>query len=178
VPAEDDPAARVRRAAWWLVLAFALHEAEEWNILAWYRAHYADLPGVNDLAVRTGLVAYVAIGALWTLAATRLPAPRAAALAVLPLAIFLLVNAIQHVYWTAHFAAYGPGIVTAVLIVTPAALALVRTTVAARLVPPWYVGLLVVLALPTVVATVTGDAATRQQLQLVNDLGARIVRLF
>jgi hypothetical protein len=109
----DAPVMRFHRLAGLLPAAFALHEIEEWNILAWYRQHYGDVPEPTERAVRVGLLAYVLIGLLWTVVALRVRSRRAAAFALLPLALFLLTNAFQHVYWAAHLAAYDPGLVTA-----------------------------------------------------------------
>src|SRR5262249_28645937 len=115
--------ARFRALLWLQAGAFMLHEAEEWNILGWYRSHHGDLPGTNDASVRIGLFAYVVIAALWTLAATRASNPRVACLTVLPLWLVLFVNALQHVYWAVQFSAYNPGLLTAVTTLLPVTVA-------------------------------------------------------
>src|SRR5262245_60067854 len=69
-------------------------EAQTGGLLAWYRQYYSELPG-RRTARRLGLLPYVLIGLLRTVVALRVPSYRAAAaFALLPLALFLLTNAL------------------------------------------------------------------------------------
>jgi len=166
------------RLVWLLPAAFALHEIEEWNILTWYRQHYGDLPETTDRTVRMGLFAYVSIGLLWTVVALRVRSRREAAFALLPLSLFLLTNAFQHVYWAAHLAAYDPGLVTAVTLLVPVTGVLIWSALRQRLVPTWYVAALVLINVPTVVETIRGDGIVRFEIEAVNSIGAALGGLF
>ncbi len=44
------------RFVWILPSAFALHEAEEWNILAWYQEHWTNVGELTNRTVWTHLV--------------------------------------------------------------------------------------------------------------------------
>ena len=45
-----------RHLLWLLAASFALHELEEWNIVAWEHAHFTPPPQFDELAARTLLV--------------------------------------------------------------------------------------------------------------------------
>jgi hypothetical protein len=47
---------------WLFVIAFALHEIEEWNILRWYHRNYVDLPPSTDKTVRVWIVFVILVG--------------------------------------------------------------------------------------------------------------------
>jgi hypothetical protein len=54
---------------WVFIVAFALHEAEEWNIMRWYQRNYVDLPPTTDRAARTWIVFISMVGLVWCTAA-------------------------------------------------------------------------------------------------------------
>ena len=119
------------------------------------------------------------IGLLWTVVALRVRSRRAAAFALLPLALFLRTNAFQHVYWAAHLAAYDPGLVTALTLLVPVTGVLIWSALRERLVPTWYVAALVlIINVPTVVETLRGDRIVRFQIEAVNSIGATLARVF
>ena len=111
-----------KRLVWLIPIAFALHEAEEWNILGWYHAHFTNPPDLNPAAVYTGLVLMSLLAFVWTGLACLLPR-KACAMMVLPFATFLILgNNLSHVFWTFAFRDYAPGVVASVLTNIPAIL--------------------------------------------------------
>jgi len=108
------------RATWLLLLAFALHELEEWNILAYYQTHFPDGPPMSVTNVRVTLVAMVLIYWLGVYAAMRTRSARRAGFIILLLAATLFLNALEHIYFAARWREYGPGLVTAVTLLLPA----------------------------------------------------------
>lgn len=138
----------VRRLFWCLAVAYVLHELEEWNLGPWERAHFTPPPQISDTALRGLLAAFAALGFGFTaLALTRFP-PRTALLALLPVFVTVIFgNALTHLYWLAYFRSYGPGMLTAGLLIAPLTLALVTRVVRDRSAPRWYVTALLALAL-------------------------------
>jgi hypothetical protein len=88
-----------RRLVWLLPLTFAVHEAEEWNIIPWYQAQFTNPPNTSDIAVYTWLVGISIVGFLWTTVACLLRTPTATARMALPFFVVLVFsNALQHAY--------------------------------------------------------------------------------
>jgi len=142
-PRERVAAVPFRRLVWLLPVAFTLHELEEWNILLWYRTQFVNPPSTSDRGVHVGLLAISLLGVLWTAGACLLPTPRATALVALPFfVVFVLGNALQHVYWQLAFGAYAPGVVTSALLIIPSVVLLSWHAVRSRLVAPAYLAVL------------------------------------
>ena len=134
---------------WLFALAFALHEFEEWNIHLWYARHWTnvDPDQVNARTVHTFLLLAIALGTAWTFIAARFRKPRTALLlALFPFVLIVYPHAFAHVWWTLEFGAYAPGVVTAVLLIIPATLALAFVAIRDGLLPRW--SLLLLLAAP------------------------------
>ncbi len=113
----------LRRSIWLAAVALAIHEIEEWNIAPWFSEHFHNAPGIqrSEVWVGLGLVSVVAL--LWAWAATRARSDVLCAAAALPLVIGVGAgNALQHLTWLFLFGAYAPGVVTASVLVLPAAL--------------------------------------------------------
>lgn len=53
-------------SVWFLPVAYALHELEEWNILGWHQRNYIDLPPPTDRTIRTFLMFATVVGFVWT----------------------------------------------------------------------------------------------------------------
>jgi hypothetical protein len=53
----------IRRLLWLFAAAFVLHEAEEWNLVAWERATFTPAPRFSDAGARTLLVLFSALAA-------------------------------------------------------------------------------------------------------------------
>ena len=142
-------------AIWLFAVAYALHEAEEWNSLGWHQRNFPDLPpGETDRSIRTFLVlASVAVLA-WAGLVTAWGDPRIAAFLFLPTAAVVVQNALQHVYWQFAFREYAPGVVTSVLLLIPGTVVLAVAAVQRGYVPAWYVLVLAILLGPGVIQTV------------------------
>lgn len=160
---------------WLLPTTFALHEAEEWNIVPWFQTHFTPQTELTSAGARTLLVAFSLASFLYTAAASRLPSIRLTLFAVLPLFILAGVgNALTHIYWALHFASYAPGVATAALLVIPATLYVSARAVREAAIPLWFVGALYALALAPLVAVArAGSTLTPDQLAL-HRLGARL----
>jgi hypothetical protein len=78
-----------RRLVWLVPIALVCHEAEEWNIMAWWTKSFSDATVVSNLAVRTWLVVFTVLGFVWTGIACLLPTVRATALMVFPFFILM-----------------------------------------------------------------------------------------
>ena len=142
----------IRRLLWLLPLAFALHELEEWNILDWYRQYWTNVDAelMTQRTVRTHLVWSSVLGFLWTVIATRFK--RSTVTLHLVLVYFTVIvfgHTFAHIYWLVDLRAYGPGVVTAVILVIPITVYVFYRAVTEKLVSVGYVGLLVALSLPT-----------------------------
>jgi hypothetical protein len=152
-----------RRVVWLFPLAVMIHEAEEWNIGAWYQRFWVNLPPITYTSVWTGLVFSVLVIFLWTAGATLFRSSRIIAFLIFPWAAFLFLNALQHIYWTFLFGAYAPGVITAVLVIIPTVLYLVSRALRERHISIWFIIILAVVIVLGVVQTVkTGNVMTGQ----------------
>jgi hypothetical protein len=163
---EDSRA--VRRVLWALALAFVLHEAEEWNLVAWEREHFVPPPQIDDLAVRTLLVAFATLALVFTAAALRFLSLRGALLALLPFYFTIVFgNALTHVFWLFYFRAYAPGVVTSALLLVPLTALLATRVLRERLAPAGYALALLALApLQPLGAAAAGKTLSGAQLAL------------
>ncbi len=159
---------------WLFVVAFILHEFEEWNIVRWYHRNYVDLPPTTDRAARTWIVFVSLVGLFWCAAATLPGDPTIAAFVLLPAVALALQNALQHVYWLFYFKQYAPGIVTAALLLIPFGVYLALRAVGERYVPVWYVGILGLLILPGLVQTAKAGNRMTPQIRRIHQLGIRL----
>ena len=159
---------------WIFVLAFALHEVEEWNILRWYQRNYVDLPPSTNQAIRAWIVFVILVALVWCLVAT-LPGDQVlAAYVLLPAIAIAMQNAFQHLYWQLYFKQYAPGILTAMLCLIPLGIYLFVGAVWQELVPIWYAGILVLLILPGLVQTVKAKNKMTPQIRAIHHLGIKL----
>jgi hypothetical protein len=165
----------LRRLLWLLPAAFALHEAEEWNLASWFRLHFTPQTNLSDAGVRTLLVAFSLGAFLLTALAQRLPTLRGTLHVVLAFFVVVAVgNAMVHVFWSLYFGGYAPGVLTAALLVTPATLWVSLRSLQAGLVSRAFLGVLYLLAaLPLVSVARAGATLTPGQLAL-HRLAARL----
>jgi len=140
-----------RRVAWLLPVAFAIHEAEEWNILAWYQRYWTNVGALTQRSSWTWLVFASALGCVATWLLTRLPWERVVAHLLLALFVFPVSHALLHLYFLWFFAAWNPGLLTAVTLLLPAGYLVAREALRRRLVSRWYLGALVLLGIPPIV---------------------------
>ena len=159
-----------QKVVWLLAIAFALHEAEEWNIMAWYNQYYADPPQMSNAVTWFALALISAVGLVWTFLATRPKNQKITAFVILFFpAAGALQNAIQHIYWTFLFGAYAPGVITSVLLLIPLTVYLAARAIRERLVPRWYVAVLLVLIVPALITTVRAGNTVTPQIRTVHE---------
>jgi hypothetical protein len=173
-----EPAARSIRVLFWLLAAsFALHEAEEWNLVAWERAHFTPAPPFDDRAVRTLLVGFALAGLAFTALCLRALSLRAASFALLPFFVSVVLgNALTHVFWLFFFGGYAPGVATSILLLVPLTLCLVWRVLEERLVPRAYVAALLGLALLQPLGAMAAGATLSDAQLALGRLAVRVSR--
>jgi hypothetical protein len=167
----------VLRALWLMPLAFALHEAEEWNIRAWDLARWDNPPPYGEPTVRTWLVLVTLFAVLWTTFGAASRRPRFAAMFVLPFFVLTcFANVLQHLALSAIDRAYNPGLITAALLLGPAIAAATLIALRDKAIPRWYVALLYLLALPQAIAIARAGRTLPGGLRAIYDLSAPVAR--
>lgn len=159
---------------WIFVIAYALHELEEWNILRWYQRNYVDLPPSTDKSVRVWIVFFILIVFVWDIVATLPGNPVFAAYVFLPAIALAMQNALQHVYWLFYFKQYAPGIVTSIVCLIPFGIYLAIRAVWQNFVPAWYVAILGFLLIPGLVQTVQAKNRMTKQIRAIHHLGIKL----
>jgi len=123
--------AALASSLWFVAVAMALHELEEWNIGSWFARNFSNHTGISNAAIWIGLVVVTLVFTGWIFVATRMRSPLAMALLAMPaVALVAVGNAVQHITWTLEFAEYAPGVASACLLVIPAAFVAMRRMVA------------------------------------------------
>jgi hypothetical protein len=161
-------------AIWLLPIALAFHEAEEWNILPWYRRNFVNLPPKTNTSVRTFLVFFTLFGFLWTALAALTKNPKIAAFLFLPFVAGAFFNAIQHLFYTLYFRQYAPGVVTSVMLYIPLSGYLITRAIAENLVPVVYIGLLVVLVILGLIQTMRAGKTFIPFFRAISHFGMRL----
>lgn len=159
---------------WLFVIAFALHEVEEWNILSWYQRNYVDLPPSTNKAIRVWIIFVILIGFIWCAVATLPGNPVLAAYVFLPAIAVATQNALQHVYWLFYFKQYAPGIITSVFCLIPFGVYLVIRAVSQSFVSFWYVGILMLLLIPGLIQTMQAKNRMTKQIRAIHLLGIKL----
>lgn len=167
-----------RRLVWLLPVTFAIHEAEEWNIVPWYQAQFTNPPNTSDIAVYTWLFGISIVGFLWTAVACLLSTPRATARMALPFFVLLVFsNALQHVYWQVAFRAYAPGFLAALFLNIPAVLLLSWHAIRNGLVGWRFLAILYALSLPMLFSTILAGRTVTPAFQRIHDFSAWLANL-
>ena len=162
---------------WLFPIAFALHEAEEWNIMKWYRWNYTDLPPATDRSARMWIVFISLVGFVWIAIAVLPGSPSVAAFVSLPAIALAIQNALQHVYWLFYFRQYAPGVVTSALLVIPTSVYIVARAVQQGHIPVWYVATWAVLIVPGLVQTVRAGNEMTSPMRAIHDLGIKLSKM-
>jgi hypothetical protein len=116
-----------------------LHELEEWNIDCFERRHFSGLPArATDRSARMVIAFVSALGLVWCAIATLPGDPALAAWIFFPAIAFMLLNALQHIFWSFHFRELEPGAITAALLIIPSGGYIVSRAIAHGFVPAWY----------------------------------------
>jgi hypothetical protein len=146
------------RAVWGAAAASALHEADEWNILSWYREHWNNVGGLSTRTVWTWLAFFSLLGFAVGFLCTRLRNRRIAAHVAVLFFSFPFLHCFLHLHWVFYFGAYSPGVLSSVLLLIPACALLGARAISEQLVPAWFVLLSCVLNLPPIIgAILLGD---------------------
>ena len=154
-PDRTQPHFGFQKAVWILPCVWALHEAEEWNILAWFHMYWVNVPQVTEIELWTWLAFITFVGFAWTFLVILPSNPRAAALIVLPFfTVIAFGNALQHVYFVFKFGDYAPGVVTAVLLIIQSVLYLTRLALLDGLIPWWYASVIYLPVIPQLVLVI------------------------
>jgi hypothetical protein len=124
----------------WVFLLFtAIHELEEWNINAFERRHFTDVPEYATSRSARGVIVFVCLaGLIWSSAAAVSGDPTTAAWILLPAVFFMIMNAVQHVYWSVLSRSFMPGIFSAVFLIIPSGAYMILRAVGPEKVPAWY----------------------------------------
>jgi hypothetical protein len=165
------------RVLWLFPIAFALHEAEEWNIMKWYHRNYADLPPATDRSARTWIVFISLVGFVWVGVAVLPDSPSVAAFVSLPAIALSIQNALQHIYWLFYFRQYAPGVVTSALLLIPIGGYIVAKAVQHGYAPVWYVAIWAVLIVPGLVQTVRAGNQMTSPMRAIHDLGIKLSKM-
>jgi hypothetical protein len=167
----------IRRLLWLFAAAFVLHEAEEWNLVAWERATFTPSPRFSDAGARTLLVLFSALAVAFTALCLRALSLRAALFALLPLYLTVVFgNALTHIAWLVSFGAYAPGVVTSALLLLPLTFALAQRVLQERAVPAAYVFVLLLLALAQPIGALRGGRTLSGSQLAAQEFGERLAR--
>ena len=140
---------------WLFLLAFVLHEVEEWHITEFERRNFVEVPPTATERSAPMWIAFICIvGLIWCAGATLPGIPSVAAWVFLPAIAATLLNALQHVYWTWYFKQYAPGVITAVVLLIPIGGIAAAWAVQQGYVPLWYVAILAGLGVWVLIHTV------------------------
>jgi hypothetical protein len=159
------------------LIAFVLHEFEEWNILRWYRRNYTELPPITERAVRVWIIFVNSLAVLWYLAAVVSGNPQIAALILLPAVAIAIQNALQHVYWLFYFRQYAPGVITAAILLIPLGILVAVGGVSLGYIPIWYVSLLVLAMLPGLIQTIQAGNRLTPFIRAIHLFSIRLTKM-
>lgn len=164
---------------WLFPVAFALHEAEEWNIMKWYHRNFTDLPPATDRSARTWIVFVSLVGFVWCAVAVLPGNPAVGAFVFLPAIAIGMQNALQHIYWLFDFRQYAPGVVTSVLLLIPIVFYITVRAVQQGFAPIWYVAIWSLLILPGLVQTVKASREMTSAVRAMHMMGIKLsMRIF
>jgi len=157
---------------WLFLIAFVVHEAEEWNITRFERRNFVGVtPTITERNARMWIRIVCVVGLVWCVAATLPGNPVAAAYLFLPAIALACGNALQHVFWTFYFRQYAPGVITAVSLLIPTGCYVAVRAVRQGYVPLWYAALLAVLIVPPLVHTVRAGNEMTPPIRAIYALG-------
>jgi hypothetical protein len=157
---------------WLFLIAFVIHEVEEWNITEFERRNFVGLPAtVTKRNARMWIGIICVVGFVWCAAATLPGNSTVAAYVFLPAIALALGNALQHVFWTFYFRQYAPGIVTAALLLVPLGGYVVVRVVQQGYAPLWYVAVLAVLIVLPLVHTIRAGNEMTPPIRAIYNLG-------
>ena len=162
-------------ALWLFLLAFVLHELEEWHITEFERRNFVEVPPTaTERSARMWIAFICTVGLIWCAAATLPGIPSLAAWVFLPAIAVLLVNSFQHVYWSLRFKQYAPGVITAVVLLIPIGGTMAAWAVRRGYVPVWYAAVLAGAMVWVLIHTVKAGNRMSPIIRAVYNLGFRL----
>jgi hypothetical protein len=118
--------------------AFALHEFEEWNILAWHQKHQSNIPAVADIDLRTIFLFLVVLVFIVFNLALIPRNKKITAYILFPFISFMCYNGVVHLYWTIYFKDYSPGLIFGFFVGVPLTGLILYKMLKERMVKKWY----------------------------------------
>jgi hypothetical protein len=162
-------------ALWLFLLAFVLHELEEWHITEFERRNFVGLPpSATGRSARMWIAFICTVGLVWCAVATLPGNPTIAAWIFLPAIVVALTNALQHAYWSLYFKQYAPGVITAVVLLIPIGGYLAAWAVRHGYAPLWYVAILAGLGVWVLIRTARDGNRMSPIIRAVYNLGFRL----
>jgi hypothetical protein len=162
------------KAMWLFPVAFAIHEAEEWNIMKWYYRNYTNLPPSSNRGARTWIIFVSLIGFIWCGIAVLSGNPTVAAFVFLPAIAFAIQNSFQHIIWTFYFKQYAPGIITSIFLLIPIGSYLIIRAIQHGYVPIWYATIWSVFIVIGLVQTIRAGNQMTPPIRAIHHLGNKL----
>lgn len=164
---------------WLFLIAFIIHEVEEWNITEFERRNFVGVPAtVTKRNARVWIGIICVTGFIWCAVATLPGNPTVAAYVFLPAIALALGNALQHIFWTFYFKQYAPGLVTAVLLIIPLGCYIVVKAIQQGYASPWYVAVLSGLIVLLLIHTVRAGNEMTPPIRAIYNLGNWLAEKF
>ena len=160
---------------WLFIVAFVIHEIEEWNITEFERRNFVNVfDFVTKKNARMWIGFICVVGFVWCAAATLPGNPTLAAYVFLPAIAMTFGNALQHIFWAFYFRQYPPGLITSVLLLIPIDTYIIVKALLKGYVSPWYVAALAGLMIPMLVHTVKAGNEMTPPIRAIYRLGDRL----
>jgi hypothetical protein len=157
---------------WLFLLAFVLHELEEWHITEFERRNFVEVPPTaTGRSARMWIGFICTVGLIWCAAATLPGIPSVAAWVFLPAIALTLLNALQHAYWSLYFKQYAPGVITAMVLLMPIGGYVAAWALRQEYAPLWYAAALAGLIVGGVIHTVRAGNKMTPSIRAVYNLG-------
>jgi hypothetical protein len=159
---------------WLFPAAFALHEAEEWNIMKWYYRNYSNLPPSSDRDARTWIIFVSLVGFIWCGIAGFPGDPKIASFVFVPAIAFAIQNSFQHIFWLFYFKQYAPGIITSIFLLIPLGSYLILRAVQHGYIPAWYAAIWAVFIVVGLVQTIRAGNEMTPPIRAIHKLGNKL----
>lgn len=139
---------------WLMPTTLLFHEAEEWNIMGWYKRNFNMPADKSSRSTRFFLVFITLVCFIWTGIAFLTGKPVIAAYIILPFIVIIFQNVLQHFFWLYYFKEYAPGVITSTFLVLPALIIIIASAMMHQYINGIYIIILLVLALPGFFGTI------------------------
>ena len=157
--------------SWIFWFFFVIHELEEWNIIKFEEKNFKGLPDkATARSSRLWILVICIIGLIWVSAAALTGNPVTAVYIFLPVVILVMLNAVQHVFWTIYFREYAPGLISAVLLILPAGSLLIVNALENQIFIG-YPAVLTAAALFVLIQTIKAGRKATPMLKIIHTIG-------